>query len=290
MGAKRQAKKQYEKEIELEKLRNRAAAAQQRKDLKQSMLASMTPEELAAYKKKRVKKFAIIGGVFVALMIIGSIGGNDSSSSSGTSKSSTTREFPAQIENIMVVNPATVKVFFNVKNDSSGDVQPSCTVEVKDDSGTYHGYDIFDIGEAISPGQQKNGAGIITVTKQGAAFVTKGSITCTGTTSDGSSSAGKDVKIIAVNPNKATLSDYDPDTQSWYWGVSFKVDEKPWTRLTCTQKAFDSNGKQIAEHTYPANVVNDGTVVSYGENETSMPDTTKAIAKAISDVKVSCHL
>ena len=51
-----------------------------------------------------------------------------------------------------------------------------------------------------------------------------------------------------------------------------------------------SNGKQIAKHTYPANVVNDGTVVSYGEGETSMPDTTKTIAQAIKDIKVACNL
>ena len=38
MGAKRQAKKQFEKDKELEKLRNRAAAAQQRKEMKQAML------------------------------------------------------------------------------------------------------------------------------------------------------------------------------------------------------------------------------------------------------------
>ena len=60
--------------------------------------------------------------------------------------------------------------------------------------------------------------------------------------------------------------------------------------MTCTQTAFDSNGKQIAKHTYPANVVNDGTVVSYGEGETSMPDTTKTIAQAIKDIKVACNL
>ena len=56
MGAKRQAKKQFEKDKELEKLRNRAAAAQQRKEMKQAMLDAMSPEELQAYKKKRIKK------------------------------------------------------------------------------------------------------------------------------------------------------------------------------------------------------------------------------------------
>ena len=288
MGAKRQAKKQFEKDKELEKLRNRAAAAQQRKEMKQAMLDAMSPEELQAYKKKRIKKYVIVAGVLVVLLIMGSLGGNKSGTKSDTG--STTREFPATIEKIMVVNPASVKVFFNVKNDSNGDIKPSCTINVKDDSGTYHGFDVFDIQDSVSPGQQRNGAGVITVTKQGAAFATRGSITCTASTSDGSSSAGKAVKILELNSGKNTLSDFDPDTNSWYWGVNFKVDAKPWTRMTCTQTAFDSNGKQIAKHTYPANVVNDGTVVSYGEGETSMPDTTKTIAQAIKDIKVACNL
>ena len=288
MGAKRQARKQFEKELELEKLRNKAAAAQQRKEIQQAKFDSMTPEELVKFRKKRVKIFAIVGGIFVALMIIGSIGGNDSTkSSSGTT---TVKQFPATIENVIVINPAAVNVVFHVRNNGNTDITPNCTINVKDASGTYHGYDIFVFKNSLSPGQQSNGVGRITVTKQGAEFVTESSISCTAETSDTSSNAGKEVKIISINPNKATLSDFDPDTNSWYWGVSLKADAKPWTRLTCTQTALDANGKEIAKHTYPANVVNDGTVIAYGNNVTSMPDTTKAIAKAIKDVKVSCHL
>jgi len=288
MGAKRQAKKQFEKELELEKLRNKSAAAQQRKEIQQAKFDAMTPEELAKFRKKRLKIFAIVGGVFVALMVIGSVGGNDSGTSS--SGKTTVKQFPATIEAINVINPATVNVTFNVKNDGNTDISPSCTINVKDASNTYHGYDIFVIKEPMSPGQQRNGVGPITVTKQGAAFVTESSISCTAETSDTTSNAGKAVKIISINPNKAPLSDFDSDTNSWYWGVSLRADAKPWTRLTCTQTAFDVSGKEIAKHTYPANVVNDGTVIAYGNNVTSMPDTTKAIAKAIKDVKVSCHL
>jgi tripartite-type tricarboxylate transporter receptor subunit TctC len=58
MGAKRQAKKQFEKELELEKLRNKSAATQQRKEIQQAKFDAMTPEELAKYQASEIVKWA----------------------------------------------------------------------------------------------------------------------------------------------------------------------------------------------------------------------------------------
>ena len=214
MGAKRQAKKEFEKEQELEKLRAKAAAAQARKEAYQAKLDSMSPEDRARFFKKRKRNILIVVAVFLLFIVIGAFGGSDSSSSSsGTTK---TRNYPASIERISVVNPASVRVIFTVKNDGTVEVKPSCTIKVSDESSTYTGFDIFNFDQALSPGQQKNGAGVITVTKQGAAFVTKGSIVCSAETSDLGSTSGKGVKITSVNSNKAPLSDFDSDANEWY--------------------------------------------------------------------------
>lgn len=76
-----------------------------------------------------------------------------------------------------VVNPATLGVIFHVKNTGSKAGAPYCTINVSDANGNYSGTDGFTL-KNIKPGQTVTSVDNITITKQGAQYVTTGSISC----------------------------------------------------------------------------------------------------------------
>jgi|GEM_PF-2635934 len=82
MSARKDARKEFAKEQELERLRAK-------KESQQAFLASLTPEELAARKKSGNKKM-LIGAAIVAAIIIAIAIGGGSKSSTDTSTSTTT--------------------------------------------------------------------------------------------------------------------------------------------------------------------------------------------------------
>ncbi len=77
-----------------------------------------------------------------------------------------------------VINPATLGVTFHVKNIGTKAGNPTCTIDVSDTSGTYNGTDVLSDGPTIKPGQTVTSADQITITKQGAQYVTGGTISC----------------------------------------------------------------------------------------------------------------
>ena len=303
MGAKRQARKEFAKDQELEKLRvqkerataNKERAANARQEKKVALKAridAMTPEEKSVFLKKRNIKRIVIAAIVVTFLIISfASGGSTTSTNTSTSTSSETshtRSYAAKVDGSAVINPASLAVRFTVTNDGTQTVTPSCTIDAKDPSSTYHGYDIFEINP-IKAGGVEHAVGNLTITKEGSSFITDIKISCTANTTDSASSAGKAVAVTGISTDG--FSAYDSDAKSWYWGVTFKavgVDKN--TRLTCTQIAFNKAGKEVVRHSYSAVTVNDLTVIAYGQDEIAMPDTTKAIAKAIVNIKVSCVL
>lgn len=82
------------------------------------------------------------------------------------------------ISNAAVINPATLSVSFHVKNIGNAPGQPYCTINVSDPSGTYNGTDVLSDGPTIKPGQTVTSADQITITKQGAQYITTGTISC----------------------------------------------------------------------------------------------------------------
>lgn len=75
------------------------------------------------------------------------------------------------------VDPTAVQVFVTVKNTGSQVGTRSCTVSVRSESGTYHGFDIFDL-DKIQPGAELSFNGYITVVKEGAGYITGGEVKC----------------------------------------------------------------------------------------------------------------
>ena len=183
MGAKRRARKEFEKEQELEKLRAKSERKQEIARIAQekeaAKIAAMTPEEKEVYLRKQARNrkvtIAIVLLAFAFLVIAGFSG---SSEDTGTTTPSTNASFSGEIISSKVINLATVNVVFKISNTGTDPGTPNCMVRVQDASGTYRGYDspIFDY--PIEPNSSITGNINLTVTKEGALFVTEGEVTC----------------------------------------------------------------------------------------------------------------
>jgi hypothetical protein len=212
-------------------------------------------------------------------------GGSSDSSSNSSSGSVQERSYPVSYVRHAVINPATMTVVWNVTNDGSEPVTPTCTIRMQDSSGTYKGYDIFELKDALKAGQTRQVIGQLTITKEGADYADQFSGECTAKTSDTGTLAGKSVKISDIQNFSATEG-----SEGWYWGASFKADQAPMTQMDCVVKALDKNGKVVAETSYRGNTLNDGTVIGYGPDAQSLVDSTKAIVQSIKSFDVKCTL
>ena len=242
------------------------------------------------FKKKR---FVIPIGLLVLGIIGGATGGNKSgtttaapSGKTAQTDSSGNRVYPATVDGTAVIDPATIGVRFTVTNNGSKSVSPSCTINLQNSGGSYHGFDVFSMNP-IAPGASVHASGHIVITGQGAQFVTQSTISCTANTSDTVVSSGKSVQVVSVTD---ALGAYD-SASGWYWGGGIKVaGVAPNTQMKCTENALDASGKVIATHSYTAVTFNDLTVTGYGEGQNVTADTTKAIAQAIKKVTATCTL
>jgi len=245
------------------------------------------------FKKKRI----VIPAAFLILGLIGSAtggskSGTTSTASSGNSAqtdSSGNRVYPATVDGTAVVDPATIAVRFTVQNNGSESVSPACTITLQNAGGAYHGFDVFNMNP-IAPGAAVHANGNITITGQGAQFVTESKISCTASTSDKTVSTGGNVKVVSVEKGGDTWAAYD-STSGWYWGAIIKVaGVAPQTLLKCTETALNSSGKVVTTHEFNATTFNDLTVTGYGSGQDALVDTTPAIGKSIANVTATCSL
>jgi hypothetical protein len=211
-------------------------------------------------------------------------GGGSSDNSSSSSASVQERSYPVEYLSHADINPATVSVRFGIKNDGTQPITPTCKIKMSDSSGTYSGYDFFDITDPIPAGVQKQVVVQLTITNEGSAYVDTFTGSCTAKTSDTGSSVGKAVVISNIKD----CSDHDED--GWYWGACFNSDQQPMTQMDCVVKALDANGKEVGTHSYRANTVNNGVVVSYGQDVRWYVMSTKSVVQSIKSYDVKCTL
>ncbi len=118
-----------------------------------------------------LKKWQKVTVVILLLSLISAPFNNGSSSNSSSDDSSSTksvkRSYPVSYVRSAAVNPATLSVVFKVTNDGTKPVKPSCTIRMQDSSGTYKGYDIFDIIDPIEGSQTKQVIVQLTITNEG---------------------------------------------------------------------------------------------------------------------------
>ena len=79
---------------------------------------------------------------------------------------------------------------------------------------------------------------------------------------------------------------FDDEQNAYAWTPIFKYPADPATKLTCEAKGLDKDGNSVVADTFPANVLNDGTVIYYGEKR--YDTTTKEIAESIVDYEIAC--
>ena len=79
---------------------------------------------------------------------------------------------------------------------------------------------------------------------------------------------------------------FDDEQNAYAWTPIFKYPASPSTKLTCEAKALDADGNSVVADTFPANVLNDGTVIYYGDKRYDI--TTKEIADSIASYEIAC--
>lgn len=144
----------------------------------------MSAEDSKPAKKMMSKKWKIFGLSFVALIVIGALAGEETTTSNPAPEASPepTLEFSysAEVTRWEPINPASGRAVFTIRNTGEVSFIPdTCTVRVQDDSLTYKGFDyVSGFTETIKPGAKFMANVVLTVTKEGAFFVTKGSVDC----------------------------------------------------------------------------------------------------------------
>jgi hypothetical protein len=224
-------------------------------------------------------------------------GSSDSPESSSPSSAEVERSYPVEYLSHADINPASVSVRFAVKNDGTQPITPTCKIKMSDSSGTYSGYDFFDITDSIAPAQSKQVVVQLTITDEGAAYVDTFTGSCTAKTSDTGTTAGTEVIVSDIQDNSWGDDQYEldenkkfPEDAGFWYGPSFKVDQPRMTQMDCTWIAYDKNGKVVGTHSYRANTLNDGSVTPYGPNETYYIDSTEKIVKSVETYDVKCTL
>ena len=254
-----------------------------------------TPSSKPWFQKKRY----IIAMVLLVLAIIGQFtGGSDASKeSSPTPSAEVERSYPVKYLRHAVINPATISVAFQVKNDGTQPIKPSCKIKMQDASGTYKGYDYVDFLEDIAPNQSKEAVVQLTITKEGAAFADQFIGECSATTSDTGTNAGKEVIVSEIEDASWGDDQYEldsnkefPEDAGFWYGPTFKVNQPRMTQMDCSWTAFDKNGKVVGTHSFRANTLNDGTVTSYGPDEKWYIDSTQKIVNSVESYEVKCTL
>lgn len=135
----------------------------------------MNESEPVTDKKERNRKtnkilLPIIGVIFLVLIVavVGSSMANQKHA-----------KFTATIDttNFNVVNPATLSVTIHVTNTGDAAGTPTCTINVNDANSTYTGADLATLS-SVEPGKTVTTVDNVTITKQGAQYVTAGKIDC----------------------------------------------------------------------------------------------------------------
>lgn len=135
------------------------------------------PQQPKPDKKERNRKankvLVPIVGILFLIVIIAVIASAAGGGSSKKAKFSATMP----VDQFSVINPATLAVTFHITNTGNAAGSPTCQIEAEDVNYTYSGVDSVQM-KPIQPGQTITSVDNLTITKQGAQYVTQGKITC----------------------------------------------------------------------------------------------------------------
>lgn len=139
--------------------------------MNESPSESQKPDKKERNRKANKVLLPIIGILFLIIIVIAVAG-----ASHGSGKSA---KFSGTIDtnSFNVVNPATLAVTFHVTNNGTAAATPTCMIDVNDDNYTYTGADQVTL-KSVDPGQTVTSVDNLTITKQGAQYITQGKVTC----------------------------------------------------------------------------------------------------------------
>jgi hypothetical protein len=118
----------------------------------------------------------IIGAPILWFMHLGSSG--KSATNNSNSDGNTTYSATVNVGDSMVLNPASLRVFGVVHNTGTVAGTPSCTLQAHDDGYNYTGTDVVTRTSLLNPGGQWNFGDDMTITHQGAQYVTTVDVNC----------------------------------------------------------------------------------------------------------------
>jgi hypothetical protein len=111
--------------------------------------------------------FLVIG--WFLFQTCGSDGGDGGGGESGS--------FSGKVVDYDAINPATLRVYAETTNTGTESATATCTVRGEDPGGSYSGFDFVEVGP-IKPGQTETWSANLTITDEGAGFVTDVSVKC----------------------------------------------------------------------------------------------------------------
>lgn len=124
-------------------------------------MAEPTPQQVTRNRLIALAIVAVIGGWF--LTHHGGGGG---------------AKYQASVTRYSVINPADLAVVVRVTNTGTKAGTPTCTIGAQDGSYAYHGVDAATLQGTISAGATTNFVDNLTITSQGAQYVTQVTATC----------------------------------------------------------------------------------------------------------------
>jgi hypothetical protein len=87
-------------------------------------------------------------------------------------------QYKASVAFTKVVNPADLNVYFTVTNTGKSAGSPQRTVNASDQSGAYSGINEGTLPQPVQPGQTEKAVMPVTITSQGAKYVSNVTVTC----------------------------------------------------------------------------------------------------------------
>ncbi len=88
-------------------------------------------------------------------------------------------KYTAHVQDQLVINPADLAVTIRVTNSGKAAGTPECTVQASDPGGAYTGTDVGTLNSPIKAGAFAVYVDNVTITGQGAGYVTQVSVSCT---------------------------------------------------------------------------------------------------------------
>jgi len=87
-------------------------------------------------------------------------------------------KWSARVEGYQVISPADLGVTVQVTDTGTKAGTPTCTVQAQDPSYTYTGIDVGTLRNAVQPGRTATYVDNVTITRQGARYVTQVTVSC----------------------------------------------------------------------------------------------------------------